>query len=74
MVKPIIHYAGRIVWAGGSVLPGWAACCYGERAIAIRAAGHHTFVRDAVTCKACLKKIAAMDSYLRKTAFPRDAR
>jgi hypothetical protein len=62
MSKPI-HYAGRIDHASGLILAGWAACCSGERAANIRARGQHTYARDEVTCKACLKMIARGDEY-----------
>jgi hypothetical protein len=55
---PKIHYAGALSWRQGktktSVLAGWAACCSGDRAEKIRAAGTHTYEASAVTCKRCL--------------------
>ena len=52
------HYAGEIIWENGSVLPGWAACCSGDRAVEIRERGNHTLNKVEVTCKQCLKMIA----------------
>ena len=55
-----IHYAGALEWtkANGAlvkILPGWAACCSGDRARAVRESGNHTYDRKRVTCKACLR-------------------
>jgi hypothetical protein len=64
MKKRAVHYAGSIVWHGGSMLPGWAACCTGDRAVMIRERGHHTWIRNDVTCKSCLKMLEKQDRYL----------
>ena len=56
-----IHYAGEIKHARGHVLPGWAACCYGEKAENIRRNRQHTLLREAVTCKPCLRMIEKHD-------------
>ncbi len=57
------HYAGAIQDHNGSMLAGWAACCSGDRAIAIRAKFQHTYLRELVTCKACLRRLASHDAY-----------
>lgn len=57
------HYAGKIIHANGSVLPGWAACCYGQKAEEIRDKQSHTYDRRQVTCKACLKMIEKHDKW-----------
>jgi hypothetical protein len=62
MVKKI-HYAGEIIWRGGNVLPGWAACCSGDRAIKIAEDGNHTYRKEEVTCKSCLKKIKLHEEF-----------
>ncbi len=60
----VLHYAGSLRIhtrhkKGGSSLTvisgGWAACCSGTRAMKIRETGQHSYDREAVTCKACLK-------------------
>lgn len=58
-----MHYAGVIIWRGGNVLPGWAACCTGDKAVAIRDRGNHVWNRDEVTCKGCLKMIKKHDDF-----------
>ena len=58
-----IHYAGEIRTPTLHVGAGWAACCSGQRAYAIQAAVQHTMDRRDVTCRACLKKIAAHDAH-----------
>lgn len=56
-----IHYAGALVVRRGkivtSISPGYAACCSGDRAIAVRKRGNHTYVRMGVTCQRCLDMI-----------------
>lgn len=52
---PILHYAGPVRTKRMRILPGWAACCSGEKAEKIRALGHNTMLPGAVTCQACLK-------------------
>lgn len=58
-----MHYAGEIIHARGSVLPGWAACCYGDRAEKIRRDRQHTLDKSKVTCAACLKMIAKAEDW-----------
>jgi hypothetical protein len=53
-----IHYAGRVKTPRTLILPGWAACCSGEKAHKIRVDGAHTYVVEEVTCAACLRKMA----------------
>lgn len=58
-----IHYAGGLRWATArntvtTVLAGWAACCSGRRAEAIRRRGMHSYLPEAVTCKSCKAAIA----------------
>ncbi len=65
-----LHYSGEIKHANGHVLPGWAACCSGDRADKIRADGSHTRHRGQVTCKACLKMIAKHDAWASRNACP----
>ena len=63
-MKPkIIHYAGRLEWttkrgSHNTVLAGWAACCSGRRAEAIRRERNHTYDPKLVTCKDCLQRLA----------------
>lgn len=64
----VIHYAGRIDHAGGYVLPGWAACCSGDKAIKIRAERRNTYDKDLVSCKQCLHMMAKHDAYARQPA------
>ena len=65
MKKPI-HYAGPIRAQLKSsfriVLPGWAACCSGERAERIRERRQHTRIAADVTCAACLRLMAAHEA------------
>lgn len=60
--SPAIHYAGALRIVRGNTVTrisaGYAACCSGPRAEAIRARGNHTHDEDKVTCKRCLKAIA----------------
>ena len=53
-----IHYAGRVRTPKTLILPGWAACCSGEKAHKIRADGAHTYVIEEVNCAACLRMMA----------------
>jgi len=61
-----MHYRGEIKTERGSWLAGWAPCCTGDRAIAIRAQGAHTYDRNLVTCRACLKQLTRHDAYMVK--------
>ena len=63
----MIHYAGEIVTATSTTLPGWAACCSGLRAEKIRAEGSHTYRAPEVTCGRCLAILARTICY-----FPGD--
>ena len=57
--KPaVIHFAGPPVTASRDIGPGYAACCYGDRAEEIRRKGTHSRDRRGVTCKLCLRVIA----------------
>lgn len=60
-----IHYAGPLLVltkrSVRRILGGWAACCSGERAERVRDLGQHSWDRAEVTCKACLRAIAAAD-------------
>lgn len=59
----VIHYSGEIIHAMGHVLPGWAACCSGEKALKIARDHNTTGIREHVTCKSCLKMIAKHDKW-----------
>ena len=63
-----IHYAGEIIWAGGNILPGWAACCSGNKTIAIRNRGNHSYDEEDVTCKSCLRMIQRHKDYALRNA------
>ena len=55
MSKPRkIHYAGAVRTKRLKILPGWAACCSGDRANEIRESGMHTYEPDEVTCAKCI--------------------
>lgn len=61
-----IHYAGALKYVTSDgytreILPGWAACCSGDKAKAIRERRMHTYMRAVVTCMACLRVLAAAD-------------
>jgi hypothetical protein len=58
-----VHYAGGVVTRTATMLPGWAACCSGERAKKIRIDGTQTYTMSLVTCGACLKQIARQEQY-----------
>jgi len=60
MKKPKIHYSGGVRTPRVKILPGWAACCSGEKAERIRAAGANTYDPTEVTCAAC-KRVMAKD-------------
>lgn len=56
-----IHYAGGVLYRSGRtlrgctrMLPGWPACCYGDRAQRIADAGKQSTDIDRVTCARCL--------------------
>lgn len=61
-----MHYRGEIKTENGTWLAGWAPCCTGNRALAIREEERHTYDRSRVTCKACLKQLARHDAYAEK--------
>lgn len=63
MPKSVTHYAGEIIHANGHILPGWAACCFGEKAMKIRQERRHTLDREKVTCRGCLKMIEKADQW-----------
>lgn len=53
-----IHYSGGVLYATGAqgcteMLPGWPACCYGDRAEKIAAAGEQSTDIARVTCAKC---------------------
>ena len=52
-----LHYSGEVRTSRMHILPGWAACCYGDKAEAIRREGANTKFVNKVTCKACLKRM-----------------
>lgn len=63
MKAQVIHYAGALRWtdkrgATTSILGGWAACCSGRVAEAVRRDGNHTLDPKLVTCKKCLIRLA----------------
>lgn len=58
-----MHYSGGAEWfdaRGGStrMLPGYAACCSGDRAYVIRRLRRQTTNEREVTCKGCLRALA----------------
>lgn len=59
-----VHYSGPVRTPKLKILPGWAACCSGDRAERIRAEGRNTLIIAEVTCKACLRVIAKDPSIL----------
>lgn len=67
------HYAGEIIFSGGIRLPGWAACCSGDKAVQIREQGSHSYDERDVTCNSCLKMIQKhKDFQRRRTTEARD--
>ena len=58
MKKPKIHYAGAVRTPTVKILPGWAACCSGDKADRIRSAGANTYDPEMVTCAACRRVMA----------------
>ena len=62
------HYAGEIFTATSHTLPGWAACCSGDRARKIRADGAHSVVAADVDCKRCLARIKSDKAWRAKRA------
>jgi hypothetical protein len=63
-----IHYAGALEWryrrhGVAIVYAGWAACCAGRRADAIKAAGLNTYEPAEVTCAACKYRLALAAQY-----------
>lgn len=58
MKKPKIHYAGAVRTPTMKVLPGWAACCSGDKAERIRSTGANTRDPALVTCAACKRMMA----------------
>jgi prefoldin subunit 5 len=62
-----MHYAGRLAILNARtkrithIGQGYAACCSGDRAIAIAERGENTLDRSAVTCKSCLRQIERAD-------------
>jgi hypothetical protein len=63
-----VHYAGGVTTRTATMLPGWAACCSGERARKIRIDGNQTYTVSLVTCGACLKQIARQEQYIDESA------
>jgi hypothetical protein len=62
--KPMaIHYAGELRTKRLHILPGFAACCSGDKAWRIRVNGSNTKDSDNVTCQACLKRMQAAREY-----------
>lgn len=70
MPKKVMHYAGGLVAKRLTVLGGWAACCWGDRAEKIRELEQHTYDRDLVTCKRCLRVLEKADEYQREKYAP----
>lgn len=59
----VLHYSGGAEWfdaRGGAMrmLPGYAVCCTGARAYAIRRSKRQTPNEREVTCKGCLRALA----------------
>lgn len=65
----VIHYAGALRTARLRLLPGFAACCYGEKAVKIREQGNHTYDTSSVTCRACKVRIAGSVAWEKATAM-----
>lgn len=68
MTKPVpMHYRGeakyKIRGYVRTVLAGWAVCCSGDKAYAVRANGNHTYDRAKVTCTKCLSVLEKSDAY-----------
>ena len=68
-MKTAMHYSGGVEWfdaRGGStrMLPGYAACCTGDRAYVIRRLKRQTTDEREVTCKGCLRALAREQSTL----------
>lgn len=61
MKKPKIHYSGEVITGNMRIIPGWAACCSGEKAERIRASGNNSTDPGNVTCAAC-KRVMAKDA------------
>lgn len=64
-----IHYAGALAWRDvrhtvHAVSAGYAACCSGERARAIRERGESTLAVQDVTCAKCLERIEKTRAFL----------
>ena len=60
-MKPKIHYAGSVKTPRMRIIPGYAACCSGEKAERIRAAGNNSLDPNKVTCVAC-KRVMEKDT------------
>lgn len=61
MAERPIHYAGGVLYRSGRtlrgctrMLPGWPACCYGDRAEKIAADGEQSWDITRVTCPKCI--------------------
>jgi hypothetical protein len=59
-----IHFAGYLKYITSDgwsreIFAGWAACCSGPIARRIRADGNHSHNSSEVTCKSCLRVLAA---------------
>jgi hypothetical protein len=61
-----IHYAGAVRTPTMKILPGWAACCSGDKAERIRLSGANTWEPALVTCMACKRAMAKDRSILDK--------
>lgn len=66
-ISPKIHYAGEIRYARGEwvtrIVPSYAAFCSADRVIAIREKFQNSYLREQVTCKSCLCRLASHDAY-----------
>lgn len=59
----VLHFAGPVRWTNKngftrSIMPGYAACCSGDRAKRIAAECRNTRIASSVTCKLCRKNMA----------------
>lgn len=72
-----MHYRGEAKYAvRGSIrtmLAGWAVCCWGDKAFAVRANGNHTYNRAEVTCRKCLTVLEKSDAYAARSGVSASA-
>lgn len=60
-----IHFAGEVRTKRMHVLPGWAACCSGEKADRIKRERQHTYKPQEVTCWSCRRVMLRDERYAR---------